>query len=104
MRPFKRLTFSSVELLSALRSPPVAIANRLSAPARPSTLTFGVLSVAIDPSPGSCATGDVTLASAVFTARPVARDVVCPDALAGNAALHRATGITIPSTAPVVFQ
>src|SRR5258708_11919390 len=76
--PFRRLMFSSVELLSAPRSPPVAIANRLSAPARPLTLTVGVRSLAIEPSPGSAATEDTTFAAGVLTARPTARAVgVC---------------------------
>src|SRR2546427_12131501 len=104
MRPLSRLTFSSVELLSALPSEPVAIANRLSAPARPATLTLGALLLPRLPSVGSPARGDVLLAVGVETAMPNALAVgVCAHAWAvGIAALNRRPRTRNPQAPPVV--
>src|SRR5258708_38403745 len=96
--------FASEEVLSALRSPPDAIANRLSAPAKPSTLTLDVLSVAIEPSPGNCAPGDTTFVTGVVTAMPNARDAdVCAHPGDGSAALHSAAMSNTPSAHPVIL-
>src|SRR2546425_11887337 len=102
MRPLSRLTFSSVELLSALPSEPVAIANRLSAPARPATLTLGALLLPRLPSVGSTARGDVLLAVGVETAMPKALAVgVCAHAWAvGIAALYRRPRTRNPQAPP----
>src|SRR5207245_637797 len=104
MRPLRRLTFSSVELLSALPSEPVAIANRLSAPARPATLTLGALLLPRLPSVGSTARGDVLFTAGVDTAMPNACAVgVCAHAaVVGSAALNRRPRTRNPRVSPVV--
>src|SRR6267378_2789608 len=104
IRPFRRLTFSSVALLSALPADPVAVAKTLSAPTKFATLTLGALASLMLPSVGSTAKGDVVLAVGVNTATPNERavGVWAHASVVGSAALNRRPRTTNPQAPPLV--
>src|SRR5438552_5768459 len=112
MRPFRRFTLSSVELLTAVASgvplgstspAPLAMANAFCAPASPATSTLGASLLTTPPSAGSTATGAVPLAVGVLTATPNDCAVgVCAHAAADGSAALSKPSTTSPMALPAV--